>query len=183
VHRARQTAGSEADLGARPRTQLSRNQRPVAGPEKDGDGVGRKEAIADFDLPVQLVQEIGEPLEVLPGRIRDQIDVLGASYVAPCPNGQTANQDKANLCPDQALEQLMQPKGFDGQALRALPAKVERNSLSAMVSAKLTERVRLPSSLSRLFRTCSFERQGSFFIPPSGFTGFSLACRTSGNVE
>lgn len=149
-------------------TKLGCDQRPISRSEEDRDRVGRQAAILDLYLPIQFTKDLGEPLEVLPGGLGYDIHVFGSTYVPPCADSQPTDQDKPYFRPTQTLKQDIGPKPLFRQLFRALPAKVERNSLSAIVSARLTESGRLASALKRLRRTVSLSRHGSVFGFPSG---------------
>jgi hypothetical protein len=95
--------------------------------------------IAHLNSPTELTKQLGEAFQILGRGIGYDIDVFGPAYVPPSSNRKAADEDEANIGTDQPGKKGLQSKWFGGQALRALPANVEKNSLNAMVSARLTD--------------------------------------------
>src|SRR3954447_5957949 len=134
---------------------------PVARPQEGRDRAGVEETTTDVDFSSQLPQELVELRQVVRIGVRHHVYVLGGSDVSPGVDGQAADEDETDLCFNQPLEELAQAQRSRAQLRFALPVKVERNSLSAKPSARLTAKGRLPSSRSWRRRASSLARQGS----------------------
>ncbi len=141
--------------------QLGGHQRPVAGPKEGRDRAPLEQLAVDVYLPVEFAQHGIESREVLGRRIGDEVARRGSRAVPPRVHRQAADQHEPNLRLDQPSENLPQPKRLRRQLFRALPVKVERNSLSARPSARLTASGRRTSSRICRRRDSSLPRQGS----------------------
>jgi len=128
-------------------TKLGCDQGSIPGSQKGGDGGPGEQFAVHVNPSAEVGQERVEPGEVLRIGIGHEIHITSCPQISPGIYRQSADQDEAHVCLDQARQQLPQPNRIRRRQLfRALPVKVERNSLSANPSARLTASGRRASS-------------------------------------
>jgi hypothetical protein len=131
------------------------DQRSLTATQQRGDGTLRaKQRFPQLDMSSEFSHNVSKHVEVLRRRVGHDVAVLGPSHHTPRSQRQSADDDKADLRPNEATEKLIEERSTQ-RARRAASRNSNSLRASKIVSSRFTASGRCPSARSRSLRTRS----------------------------